>query len=57
MSMPEGEFTPFDEMVLTGDLYDVEQNEVIREQMRRLKAHFARVVELGLEEVEEPEED
>ena len=57
MSTPENEFTPFDEMVLTGDLRAVELSEEIREQRRRLKSHFAEVAERGLEEAEEPEED
>ena len=57
MTNPESEFTPFDEMVLIGDLREVEVDEQVREQRRRLKGHFARVAELGLEEEEEPEED
>jgi|GEM_PF-5609083 len=54
---PESKFTPFDEMVLTGDLVEVELIEDVREQRRRLKGRFALVAELGLEEVEEPEEE
>jgi hypothetical protein len=57
MSSSGFEFTPFDEMVLTGDLREVQVNEEVRELRRTLKAHFANVVEMDLEEVEEPEED
>lgn len=57
MTNPESEFTTFDEMVLTGDLRHVESNQKLREQRRRLKAHFAHAAEQGLEEEEEPEED
>ncbi len=57
MNDPEAIYATFGEMVRSGDLKEVEMLEKVREQRRRLKGHFALVVELGLEEVEEPEED
>ena len=63
MTSPENEFTTFDEMVLVGDLAEVqqkarqeaEQGKGIDQKRIELKGHFARVAELGLEETERPE--
>lgn len=57
MSNPDFGFTSFDEMVLVGDLRELEVAEDVRELRRKLKADFALSTELGLEEIEEPEED
>lgn len=54
-------FTTFDEMVLIGDLQEVETEAQLEENIRqtriRLKGMFALSLEQGLEEEEEPEED
>lgn len=53
MTNGQEQFTTFDEMVLTGDLREVQVGAEVRQLRMNLKALFAE----GTEEIEEPEEE
>ncbi|GAC1391297.1 MAG: hypothetical protein NVSMB46_03270 [Candidatus Saccharimonadales bacterium] len=56
MITPEN-FDAFDKMLQGNDLKEVKAIAEINQLRMKLTAHFAAVVEFGLEEQEEPEED